>query len=306
MSDRKTGTVKKWLNKGFGFISCDQDEQEYFVHFNSITEPAGCKAIKVGSKVEFDIIMHNGRENAGNVTGPDGGPVEEGEDPGAYGGYGGQGGGGGYQGGNNYGGGNQGGGNQGEPNPAYDNPDRKKGTIKKWTAKGFGFISCDDGVEYFVHFRDIAEPAGCKAIRVGSQVEFDLKFDKGRENAGNVTGPGGRPVEEGDDQGGYGGGYGGGRGGGYGGGRGGWNNGGGYGGGGRGRGGYNKGRGGYGGGGGYNNGGYNDGGYNDGGYNDGGYNDGNQGGYGGNQGGYGGGGYDQGNGGYQGNGGGQW
>lgn len=54
MSERVQGTVK-WFNesKGFGFISQEEGE-DVFVHFRSITG-SGFKTLAEGQKVEFDI-----------------------------------------------------------------------------------------------------------------------------------------------------------------------------------------------------------------------------------------------------------
>ena len=54
MSERITGTVK-WFNstKGFGFISQENGE-DVFVHFKSITGD-GYKTLEEGEKVEFTL-----------------------------------------------------------------------------------------------------------------------------------------------------------------------------------------------------------------------------------------------------------
>ncbi len=45
----------------------------------------------------------------------------------------------------------------------------------KWfnNAKGYGFITADDGTEAFVHYADI-EGDGFKSLREGQSVEFEL------------------------------------------------------------------------------------------------------------------------------------
>ncbi|MGB0223858.1 MULTISPECIES: cold shock domain-containing protein [unclassified Marinobacterium] len=45
----------KWFNnvKGFGFILCDQFDQELFVHFSAI-QKEGYKTLKAGQEVVFD------------------------------------------------------------------------------------------------------------------------------------------------------------------------------------------------------------------------------------------------------------
>ncbi|KAJ6819178.1 uncharacterized protein M6B38_403795 [Iris pallida] len=126
---------------------------------------------------------------------------------------------------------------------------RLKGTVKWFSgAKGFGFITPDDGSEdLFVHQSSI-KSEGFRSLSEGEAVEFVVsEGDDGRTKAVDVTGPDGANVSGGDGGGGRGGGGygGGGRGGGYGGGGGGGYGGGGYGGGGR----SERGGGGYGGGG---------------------------------------------------------
>jgi len=49
-----TGTVKKWFQKGFGFITVDETNEEIFVHF-SVIEGEGFKTLEEGQKVSFDI-----------------------------------------------------------------------------------------------------------------------------------------------------------------------------------------------------------------------------------------------------------
>lgn len=109
---RKKGTVK-WFSdqKGFGFITPDDDGDELFVHQSGIRSE-GFRSLAEGEAVEFDVESGNdGRSKAVNVTGPDGAPVKCGSRDGGGGGrYGGGGGGryggdGGYGGGGRYGGG---------------------------------------------------------------------------------------------------------------------------------------------------------------------------------------------------------
>mmetsp|Transcript_81086 Transcript_81086/g.126437 ORF Transcript_81086/g.126437 Transcript_81086/m.126437 type:complete len:114 (-) Transcript_81086:234-575(-) len=72
-----TGTVRKWLDKGFGFIEA-ADGQEYFVHWSSITTD-GFKSLAEGEAVEFDLEddpRREGNKKAVNVTGPNGAPPQ--------------------------------------------------------------------------------------------------------------------------------------------------------------------------------------------------------------------------------------
>mmetsp|Transcript_56109 Transcript_56109/g.77318 ORF Transcript_56109/g.77318 Transcript_56109/m.77318 type:complete len:115 (-) Transcript_56109:68-412(-) len=71
-----TGTVKKWTDKGFGFIEAS-DGQEYFVHYSSINSD-GFKSLAEGEEVEFDLMEDDrkGGQKATNVTGPGGAQVK--------------------------------------------------------------------------------------------------------------------------------------------------------------------------------------------------------------------------------------
>jgi CspA family cold shock protein len=57
---------------------------------------------------------------------------------------------------------------------------REQGTVKWFnSAKGFGFITCDDGREVFVHFRSI-RGEGRRSLRDGERVAFHTAAsDKG-------------------------------------------------------------------------------------------------------------------------------
>ena len=64
---------------------------------------------------------------------------------------------------------------------------RQNGTVKWFNdAKGFGFITSEDGTDLFVHFSSI-QAAGFKSLPEGAQVEFEaVKGPKGMQ-ASNVT-----------------------------------------------------------------------------------------------------------------------
>ncbi|KQC10692.1 cold-shock protein [Candidatus Cloacimonadota bacterium] len=55
-----------------------------------------------------------------------------------------------------------------------------QGTVKWFNdQKGFGFISADDGKDYFVHFSGIISE-GYKSLPEGAKVEFEIEStDKG-------------------------------------------------------------------------------------------------------------------------------
>ena len=56
MSDKETGHVK-WFNddKGYGFISRDNGQDDVFVHFRSIVSAVGRKTLVEGQRVEFMV-----------------------------------------------------------------------------------------------------------------------------------------------------------------------------------------------------------------------------------------------------------
>ena len=63
--------------------------------------------------------------------------------------------------------------------------DREIGTVKWFNdAKGFGFISRENGPDVFVHFRAI-QGNGFKSLAEGQKVSFDLQ--KGRTGKSEAT-----------------------------------------------------------------------------------------------------------------------
>uniref|UniRef100_A0A1J3J1Y6 Cold shock domain-containing protein 4 n=1 Tax=Noccaea caerulescens TaxID=107243 RepID=A0A1J3J1Y6_NOCCA len=109
--DRRRGTVK-WFDtqKGFGFITPDDNSDDLFVHQSSIRSE-GFRSLAADESVEFEVeIDNNGRPKAIEVSGPDGAPVQ-GNSGGSSGGRGGFGGGrgGGRGSGGGFGGGGFGG-----------------------------------------------------------------------------------------------------------------------------------------------------------------------------------------------------
>eukprot|EP00967_Tisochrysis_lutea_P002784 scaffold3372_cov29-Tisochrysis_lutea.AAC.1 len=73
---------------------------------------------------------------------------------------------------------------------------RLKGTVAKWDAKGWGFITRADGMgDIFVHQRSLNK-SGFRSLLVGESVEFEAQAGNvaGKLEAVNVTGPGGAEV----------------------------------------------------------------------------------------------------------------
>jgi len=56
MSAIETGIVK-WFNddKGYGFISRDNGQDDVFVHFRNILSTAGRKSLAEGQRVQFKV-----------------------------------------------------------------------------------------------------------------------------------------------------------------------------------------------------------------------------------------------------------
>ena len=69
MSNKETGHVK-WFNddKGYGFISRDNGQDDVFVHFRSIISSAGRKTLTEGQRVEFIVTKGAKGLQAEDVT----------------------------------------------------------------------------------------------------------------------------------------------------------------------------------------------------------------------------------------------
>ncbi|MDI9819651.1 MULTISPECIES: cold-shock protein [unclassified Legionella] len=69
MSDIETGHVK-WFNddKGYGFISRDNGQDDVFVHFRSINSQANRKSLEEGQKVRFKVTKGPKGLQAEDVT----------------------------------------------------------------------------------------------------------------------------------------------------------------------------------------------------------------------------------------------
>ena len=63
----------------------------------------------------------------------------------------------------------------------------KKGTVKEYDrGKGFGFVTTDDGEDYFVHVSGLRVDIQTRGLRAGQRVMFDIQFDVKGDRAVNV------------------------------------------------------------------------------------------------------------------------
>ena len=61
------------------------------------------------------------------------------------------------------------------------------GIVKEYSKqKGFGFISGDDGEDYFVHVYGLGPILKQSGLRTGQRVVFDIDFDMKGDKAINV------------------------------------------------------------------------------------------------------------------------
>ncbi|BFK81747.1 cold shock domain-containing protein [Clostridium baratii] len=60
--------------------------------------------------------------------------------------------------------------------------------VVKWfnEEKGYGFISCDDGNDVFVHYSQVKEQGNDKDLHEGENVTFDIEEGKKGPMAVNV------------------------------------------------------------------------------------------------------------------------
>ena len=62
-----------------------------------------------------------------------------------------------------------------------------KGIVKEYDRlKGFGFITGQDGEDYFVHVSGLREHIKDRGLRIGQRVSFDVDYDMKGDKAINV------------------------------------------------------------------------------------------------------------------------
>jgi len=147
------GVVRMWRHeKGYGFIARDDGKGELFVHVRSCyVDPAtGNRNLKVGSHVEFDVEKSATDETKEQAT----------EVCGIGGGY---------------------------PEGGL----QMEGTVASWnTEREFGFITGDDGNDYFAGNREVW--IGSATLTKGQRVQFDIKVrEDGRTMATYINEVGG-------------------------------------------------------------------------------------------------------------------
>jgi cold shock protein len=183
--------IVKFFNgqKGFGFIACDEQPDDVFVHISAV-EQAGLTGLAEGQPLEFTLVDRGGKVSATDlIIEGDPLPVPEraprpersgGFDRGDRGGFGG-GDRGGFRGGDR-------GGDRGGPQRELTG-ERANGTVKFFNdMKGFGFVQRDDGGEdVFVHISAL-ERSGLGPLQQNDRIAFDIESDRrGKFSAANVN-----------------------------------------------------------------------------------------------------------------------
>ena len=178
----------KWFNKdkGFGFVELGDGSGDAFLHIRAV-EAAGHADLQPGTRLTVQTAQGQKGPQVTAVTSVDtstaeAAPPRREARPSRFGGGGdrfGGGGGGGYSGDRYGGGGGGGGGGRFASGPSVE----MSGTVKWYDpAKGFGFVSVNDGgKDVFVH-RSALSRAGLDSLAEGQQVTLGVvEGQKGRE-----------------------------------------------------------------------------------------------------------------------------
>jgi cold shock protein len=183
------GIVKFFNNqKGFGFIQCDEQPDDVFVHISAV-EQAGLTGLAEGQPLEFTLVDRGGKVSASDlVIEGDPIPVPAREPRPERGGFD-RDGGGGFRGGDR--GGDRGGFRDSAPRAPQREltGERANGTVKFFNEmKGFGFIQRDDGGEdVFVHISSL-ERSGLGSLVQNDRLAFDIESDRrGKFSAANLS-----------------------------------------------------------------------------------------------------------------------
>ena len=150
------GKVKFFnAGKGFGFIQRDDGGEDVFVHISAV-ERAGLESLAEGQELAFNLVDRGGKISAADLQ-------VVGEVIAVQ---------------------------QREAAPQRQlTGEKAKGTVKFFNgAKGFGFITRDDGeADAFVHISAV-ERAGLRELNEGDRMEFDLEVDRrGKYSAVNLV-----------------------------------------------------------------------------------------------------------------------
>ena len=149
--------VVKFFNaqKGFGFIQREDGGEDVFVHISAV-EKAGLSALAEGQELEFTLVDRGGKVSASDIQ-ISGDVIEVAAAP--------------------------------APPKRELTGERTTGTVKFFNgAKGFGFITRDDGqADAFVHISAV-ERSGLSGLDEGDQLEFDVEVDRrGKYSAVNLS-----------------------------------------------------------------------------------------------------------------------
>ena len=178
----------KWFNKekGFGFVALGDGSGDAFLHIRAV-EPAGHDDLMPGTRLTVTTAQGQKGPQVTSVTSVDTStaeaPAPRREFRPRTGGYGAGAGGYGDRDRGGYGGGGYGGGGGGGGRFASGPSVEMSGTVKWYDpAKGFGFVSVNDGgKDVFVH-RSALSRAGLDSLAEGQQVTLGVvEGQKGRE-----------------------------------------------------------------------------------------------------------------------------